>query len=231
MQSANASQQSSAEPCTVLCYGDSNTWGASADTIGRLPYSDRWTTHLQQMLGSSFVVVPEGLNGRTTVHDDPVDCDFVGVGGVNLNGRRYLMPCLHSHKPVHTVVLALGCNDLKTRFGLTPGEIRKGLHLLISDIKQSGTGPDGHAPAIVVVSPSACRDTAQNSEWGFEGCGGRSRATALAYKAECSEQALPFVDLSSIPVGKDGIHFNAKAAQPIADLVGVQIEALLQGMH
>ena len=44
-------------------------------------------------MGSAVHVISEGLNGRTTVLDDPTDCDFCGVGGRNMNGRRYLTPC------------------------------------------------------------------------------------------------------------------------------------------
>jgi lysophospholipase L1-like esterase len=209
------------QPLTVVCFGDSNTHGASADDSDvRLPYSDRWTTHLQRMLGSGFLVIPEGLNGRTTVHDDPLDSDFVGVGGVNLNGRRYLLPCLHSHKPISTVVLGLGCNDLKNRFNVTAEEIRSSLRLLISDIRLSGSGIDGNAPEVVIVSPPQCVDTEQNQVWGFLGCAEKSLATIEAYRRECAEQGLAFVDLSAAAkVGRDGIHFTSKAAQPIAEQV------------
>jgi lysophospholipase L1-like esterase len=100
-----------AEPAVVVCYGDSNTHGANSEGDTRLPLASRWTTHLASALGSEVLVVPEGLNGRTTVIDDPQENpDFAGIGGEGMNGRRFLLPCLHSHKPVSVVVLALGCN-------------------------------------------------------------------------------------------------------------------------
>ena len=58
-----------AEPAVVVCYGDSNTHGANSEGDTRLPLSSRWTTHLASALGSEVLVVPEGLNGRTTVID------------------------------------------------------------------------------------------------------------------------------------------------------------------
>ena len=77
------------EPGLILCFGDSNTYGERGDVEGRLPYSQRWTTVLQGLVGDEYVVVPEGLNGRTTVQDDPYnDPDFCGVGGMGMNGRR-----------------------------------------------------------------------------------------------------------------------------------------------
>ena len=35
-----------------------------------------------------------------------------------MNGRRFLLPCLNSHKTVDVLVLALGVNDLKHHLGL-----------------------------------------------------------------------------------------------------------------
>ena len=213
------------DPRTVLCFGDSNTYGQSSEADRRLPYADRWVTHLQQILGPDFIVISEGLNGRTTVHDDPVDATFVGVGGGNLNGRRYILPCLHSHSPIDTVVLALGTNDMKTRFNLSAAEIRLGLRLLLNDIKQSASGPNGDAPTrIIVVSPPACQENPDNASWGFAGCNAKSCATIDAFRQEADEQRLPFVDLSSIAtVGTDGIHFCASAAGPISKAIASHI--------
>ena len=215
------------DPFTVLCFGDSNTHGQSSEALVRHPLADRWTTHLQQLLGSDYHVIPEGLNGRTTVIDDPTDCDFAGVGGGNLNGRRYLMPCLHSHKPIAAVVLALGCNDMKARFNMSAADIRRHLKLLIADVCRCEAGEDGAAPHIVVVSPPLCQETDTALDWGFEGAAAKSRATIAGFEAECAEKDIPFVDLSAVAqVGTDGIHFPAAAAAPIAAAVAAALRPL-----
>ena len=36
---------------TILCYGDSNTWGYDASTGGRFPPETRWPKVLQRELG------------------------------------------------------------------------------------------------------------------------------------------------------------------------------------
>ena len=51
------------------------------------------------------MVIEEGLNGRTTVWDDPIE-------GYK-SGKEYLIPCIETHKPIDIVVLWLGTNDLK----------------------------------------------------------------------------------------------------------------------
>ena len=95
-----------------------------------MPYKSRWTTVLQQQLnvtlarcGEHALVIPEGLCGRTTCVDDEhcwACCDGAPRG---MNGRQFILPCLKTHQPVNVVVLALGCNDLKVRFNLSPKNI------------------------------------------------------------------------------------------------------------
>ena len=84
---------------TILCYGDSNTWGYIPGTGNRYPRQVRWTGVLQNLLGEKFHVIEEGLNGRTTVMDDPTR--------IAKNGLPYLRPCLDSHAPIDLVVLML----------------------------------------------------------------------------------------------------------------------------
>mmetsp|Transcript_136967 Transcript_136967/g.292564 ORF Transcript_136967/g.292564 Transcript_136967/m.292564 type:complete len:264 (-) Transcript_136967:42-833(-) len=218
-------------PKTVVCFGDSNTWGFSgrADKFAtRIPYGHRWTTVLQSSLGDGVVVIPEGLNGRTTVWDDPLN--FANAGGTDTgatNGRRYLMPCLNSHKPVDLVVLGLGCNDLKTRFSLQPSEIVKGCRLLIQDIKKSGCGTDGGAPMIVLVSTPVVRVTELHEDFGPER---KERSSALikAYEVLAKDEGLSgFVSLADVPTSDDGLHFDETSSRAIGEAVTEKVAAAL----
>ena len=92
----------------ILCFGDSNTWGYVPGTGNRYPKQIRWTGLLQNLLGDSFFIIEEGLNGRTTVLDDPTR--------IAKNGMTYLRPCLDSQAPIDLVVMMLGTNDCKHRF-------------------------------------------------------------------------------------------------------------------
>ena len=75
---------------TVLCYGDSLTWGYDPETLGRHRLEDRWPSALAAALGEGVHVVADGLNGRTTASDDhTADCDR--------NGARTLPTVLHTH--------------------------------------------------------------------------------------------------------------------------------------
>ena len=154
---------------TVVCFGDSNTHGADPVTHGRFARDVRWPGVLAAELGGAAAVVEEGLNGRTTVWDDPF-MDF-------RNGKPYLLPCLRSHQPVDVLVLMLGTNDLKTIFGRAAHEIAAGAGALVDIALTSGTGPGGGPPAVLLVAPPRLGDITDRSEiWGF----GEARAKAEA---------------------------------------------------
>ena len=90
---------------TLVCFGDSNTWGYVPGSDGeRFPREQRWPVILQSLLGDDWEVIGEGLNGRTATIERP---DSEGR-----NGLPYLLPCLHSHAPVDVVVVFLGTNDV-----------------------------------------------------------------------------------------------------------------------
>ena len=119
----------------IVAFGDSNTWGYDPATGGRFPRAQRWPSVSQRELGADFEVIAEGLNGRTTVHDDPIEPYRCGADA--------LPPCLMSHAPVDLVILSLGCNDLKKRFSVSAFDIAEGAGRLIFLARAYGkTGTD-----------------------------------------------------------------------------------------
>ena len=89
----------------LLFYGDSNTWGFNPATGERYPYEKRWTAICAKILGDDFNCIPAGMNGRTTIFDDPVKACR--------NGRDALDYELQTHKPLDLIVVMIGTNDLK----------------------------------------------------------------------------------------------------------------------
>jgi len=116
---------------TILCYGDSNTWGYNPATGGRFSRDKRWTRVLVQELVDGYYVIEEGLNGRTTALSDPIE-------GPHKNGKEYLVPCLESHQPLDLVTIMLGTNDLKKRFSLSAFDIANGAGVLVDIVRQWG---------------------------------------------------------------------------------------------
>jgi len=151
---------------TILCYGDSNTWGYNPLTKERYSREERWTGILQKELGEDYEVIEEGLNGRTTVWDDPIE-------GYK-NGKEYLIPCLESHRPVDLVIIMLGTNDLKKRFSLSTFEIANGAKVLVNIVQKSKAGPGEIAPKVLLMAPPPVGKLTELAEE-FEGAEEKSK--------------------------------------------------------
>lgn len=89
----------------ILCFGDSNTWGYDPAHNDRYGSDQRWTGVCAQLLGTEYQILEDGINGRTSVFQDPnVDCRC---------GKDALGYALMAQKPLDGVILSLGTNDLK----------------------------------------------------------------------------------------------------------------------
>jgi lysophospholipase L1-like esterase len=128
---------------TLVCFGDSNTWGYVPGSNGkRLPRETRWPVRLQATLGDQWEVIAEGLNGRTATIERP---DSEGR-----NGLPYLVPCLLSHAPVDLVVIFLGTNDVNF---VDDDRVARCVARLVRVVRTSEAGPEGAAPGVLVVCP------------------------------------------------------------------------------
>jgi lysophospholipase L1-like esterase len=128
---------------TVVCFGDSNTWGYAPGSNGeRLPREARWPVRLAAALGQEWEVLAEGLNGRTAAVESPVED--------GRNGLPYFLPCLRSHKPVDLVVIYLGTNDVGF---LSDDLVARSVGRLVKLARSSETGPGFGPPEVLVVCP------------------------------------------------------------------------------
>ncbi|MBQ6388543.1 MAG: HAD-IA family hydrolase [Mogibacterium sp.] len=144
---------------TVLCYGDSNTYGYDTMTGGRYPYEKRWTTILADLLGDRYEVIPEGLNGRTTAYDRP------GAGWKN--GVSSFVACLGTHKPVDYLVIMLGTNDCNAGLDLSAQAIAKGMENLVCLAEEKSPELQGYIPEIIVTAPAAIQGNIEESPFAY----------------------------------------------------------------
>lgn len=189
---------------SILCYGDSNTWGYIPGTAQRYPCETRWPGVLQKELGPEHHIIEEGLNARTTVMDDPIR------GGAIKNGLTYLRPCLESHAPIDLVILMLGTNDLKHRFGFSPYDIAANVATLIGVIQQSGAGVNGQPPSVLVLAPPYIGPLTALADL-FSGAAEKSRELARHYRAFADQMGCRFLDVATLVTASpiDGVHWAA----------------------
>jgi lysophospholipase L1-like esterase len=206
---------------TILCFGDSNTWGYNASTQARHPYEHRWTTWLAKELGSEYLVIPEGLNGRTTVMPDPFEGEYK-------SGKSMLLGILESHHPVDLVVLMLGTNDLKHRWGHSPWDIGRGIETLINTIQGCAFGPDECAPKILVVSPAATCVAGTRFDEMFAGSDEKSPQLARFYRPVAELYGCAFLDAAQHIVSDplDGIHLAAEELPKLASAVAAAVREI-----
>jgi len=132
---------------TVLCFGDSITWGFHAADESRFPWEARWPGVLAARLGPEYRILEEGLAGRTTMVDPPF-----------LDGRsaKAVYPMLlETHSPLDAVLIMLGTNDLQPVLRLTVEEIAWGCAGLLRTTALSRFGPGGAPPKAMLITPPA----------------------------------------------------------------------------
>jgi lysophospholipase L1-like esterase len=204
----------------VLCYGDSNTWGKNPLTKDRYGKDERWTGILQNTLGTDYFIIEEGLNGRTTVWDDPIE-------GYK-NGKTYLMPCLESHKPLDLVIIMLGTNDLKKRFSLSAYDIALGAGALVDIVNKSDCGRMDRSPKVLLLAPPPIGKLTEFAEM-FEGGTEKSRKLSQHYRDISEEYGCAFFDTSKVIQSSDidGIHLEKKDHEALGKAVAEIVKNIL----
>jgi lysophospholipase L1-like esterase len=204
----------------ILCFGDSNTWGYCAQTGGRYEDDVRWTMQLSHRLGEDCLVIEEGLNGRTTVFEDPLN--------EGLCGLSMLTPILLSHAPLDLMVLMLGTNDCKQRFAATAFKIKDGLMRLVKKARQ--TQAWRAEPRILIVAPIVIDrrlySVLANAQGMGEGCAEKSEQLPELFRAAAEESGCFFLDCNPYvtPAEGDFMHFdlgsNRRFTEAIEEKIG-----------
>jgi lysophospholipase L1-like esterase len=206
---------------TVLCYGDSNTWGYDPVSQDRFARDERWPGVLRQELGEEYLVIEEGQGGRTTVWDDPIE-------GYK-NGKEYLIPCLETHQPLDLVVIMLGTNDLKKRFSVSAFDIANSVGVLVDVVYKSAAGPNGSVAKVLVLAPPPVARLTGFAEM-FEGAEAKSRKFSEHYRRIAQEKGCELLDTAQVIVSSDldGIHFEKGEHQKLGRAVAARVREILR---
>ena len=222
----------------ILVYGDSNSWGYLDDGSGQR-YENRWPVMMAQVLGSQGIpveLVEECLPGRTTSADDP---ESPNGDPALLNGSGPLAAILLSQQPLDHIILMLGTNDMKVRFGRDAAAIAAGVMQLAAIIGATPAGFggwDGTNPApLTVICPPELGVRADDPNWirHQEWRGGRaaSRELPAILGAACAEAGFGFVDGNEHAASSDidPIHWTAATHEAFGAAIAARLVSRLDG--
>ena len=208
---------------TILCYGDSLTWGYDAASLGRHALEDRWPSVLGAELGEDVEVIAEGLNGRTTAFDDH-------LAGADRNGARVLPTILTSHAPLDLVIFMLGSNDMKPWIHGNPVAATQGMQRSIDIVRGHDFPFEWPAPQILIVTPPAVSRT-DNAEFKemFAGGDDASKRLAPQYSALADEAGCGFFDAGTVATTTplDGVHLDAENTRRIGKALAPLVRVML----
>jgi lysophospholipase L1-like esterase len=206
---------------SVLCYGDSLTWGYNPKDASRHPPNARWPGLLESELEGRARVIEEALNGRTVATDEP--------SRPNRNGLAMLPPLLEAHAPLDIVIIMLGSNDCAPAYGLTPGKIAMDCASLIRVTRSSLAAPGGGAPEILLIAPPPFGLLDPLSALFYAGGEATSQGLAEAYATIAQSFGCMFLDAAQVTHASalDGVHLDPPEQRKLALAVKNIVQPLL----
>ena len=216
---------------SILCYGDSNTWGCIPGTDKRFSRGERWTGILQNKLSdyykptNEFEIIEEGLAGRTMGSSSARE---------GRDGYTYLKPCLDSHNPLYSVILMLGVNELKKVNNKSPEEIGDMLeyrfvrpileHLLLCGYLDEYESLDSYRKThklIIVCPPIVSEDNYNKCETSdkFLGATDKSKELIDIYRKISEKYYCGFIDSNGLETGCDGLHLDIYGHEKLAEIL------------
>jgi lysophospholipase L1-like esterase len=198
---------------TILCYGDSNTWGTDPASGTRLPAAQRWPGAMADALGAGYRIIEEGLPGRTTV--------FEHRYREGLNGRTYLGPCLNSHAPLDLVIIMLGTNDMDASYNAGVLSVAGGAGLLAGMAKAFAD--------VLLVAPPPLQPMPDLLAAEFEGGHDKSRRLPEALRDTAADLGVHFFDASEVARFSeiDGLHLDAENSIALGRALAARVRDIL----
>ena len=192
---------------TVICYGDSNTYGYDPRGYfgGRYDADCRWVDILATETGWTFYNM--GQNGREIPSADP---DF----------------------PADTdlLIVMLGTNDTKERLGVNAACIALGMERLLRKAKSVPAWRD--APRILVVAPPPIGEGLYRCPEGApmgRGCPQKSRELAGFLRPVAAAEGCAFLDAAGIGEfnSLDCMHLTRRGHRALAAALAARVPELL----
>ncbi len=208
----------------IVCLGDSNTHGFCAvpsdcaDGGNRYNEDERWTCLLQKALGEEYLVIEEGLSGRTTVFPDPLHegMDAIGV----------LEPLLMTHEPLDLLLVMLGTNDTKEHFGNNATVITIGMERLLRRAQTTDCW-GGKKPNILLIAPPPIGRDFSDPAMG-KGCPEKSEQLSPLFAELANLLGVHFFDAAGCEFNDfDHMHLSRRGHAQLAERLAQVVPMLL----
>ena len=201
---------------TVLCYGDSNTFGFNPIDGSRYDENIRWSGILKELLKDKYEIIEEGMNNRTAIANNS--------DGFLFCANRHFPKLLSKIKYVDILIFALGTNDLQFQYDLSLHKIVKGIENLISDIGKK-------AGKIILVPPVILDENILKGNFKIqfdESSISKSRKLKDLYKKISIYYNTYFLDFNEFtkPSAIDGLHYSKDSHKLIAEKLAEYIEKI-----
>ncbi len=206
----------------ILCYGDCNTFGK--DQKGqRFERDVRWTGKTQKILGEDFYLIEEGLEGRTTIWDDPLLPHRCGMTALPI--------LLLTHKPLDLVIISLGTNDIKRYFRVSPEEIANGMEQLVRQVQGTlGITKGKLTPKVLIFAPAPLGEKVSRSQSLEYDEMSRQKSLELGseFRRVAELRNCGFLDASNFAtVGADQLHLDEKSHLLTAEKMAEKIKEMI----
>ena len=201
----------------ILCYGDSNTFGYNPADSSRFDEKTRWTALLQDNLGSDYKVIEEGVCDRTGFVDN--DKGFL------FSAQRHFPKIITKAKDIDLLILAIGTNDLQSKYNITFGQIENGLEKLIVTAKNNVRK--------IILIPSVILDNNVLEglfNFQFDSTSvSKSKKVGKIYRKLCKVYSLDYFDLNEFvkPSQADGLHYDILGHKIISEKLCDYITSIL----
>ncbi len=207
---------------SVLCLGDSNTYGVNPENNERFDRNTRWTGRLQSLLGDEYLVIEEGYCGRTTCFSDASDPFRSAISVLDM--------ILKTHMPLDLVIVMLGTNDFKSQFSMTARASGYGIRKIVDGIRKYCRAEDRVCPEILVVSPIMMGEKIGESRfWEYEDKARLEfRKIPSVYSEAARASGAEFLDASSVACpGPDQLHMTRQSHALLAEKLAEKVRNML----
>ena len=205
---------------TILCFGDSNTFGFNPRTEKRYSRSIRWPYVLQKILGDSYEVISEGFVGRTLASEDSTRPYY--------NGSKHIQALLKSHDPIGLVIITLGTNEIKDRYKLNAKGIAKNLEKVILLIRDKKLGLEKSPKVLIVCPPPPAVPASGKVRVDMKRAPEIFKVLPTLYKEVARKYKCDYLNAGDyVSSGKfDGYHFDPEGHLGLAKVFAVRIKKM-----